>query len=358
MVTALQQLYHGLRRRRLTETRIGVDVGTHALKLAQVSRANDRWVLENHVILPVRQPEPLQPADITQHAIREILADTAGCLRPGTATAGCVMSMALGDFRSLELPAADDYEMRNMVRAELEGEDGWSADRFVFDFWTGLTTTGNLIEVPLLSYRRDMTEAMAEDLVDAGMRCRTLDGLPFALSRAVAMSERSSSTPIAALDWGGTAVTLTIAVGGRPRFTRSFRGCGLESVLQQMEGRFHTSRSDCWQLLQRFGIRTDRSSEIGHAVAETISEPLRRVGDELRRTCAFLQRTAPQLAPASIQLFGGGATVSGIADHLRRLVDAPVAIWQLNGDSQDDTANPIEAVLGPAIALSPERIER
>jgi hypothetical protein len=51
-------------------------------------------------------------------------------------------------------------------------------------------------------------------------------------------------------------------------------------------------------------------------------------------------------------LFGGGATLRGLAEHLTRKLDLPHRLWRLSGACEDTKGCPQCCLFGPAIALS------
>ena len=58
--------------------------------------------------------------------------------------------------------------------------------------------------------------------------------------------------------------------------------------------------------------------------------------------------------PRRIYLFGGGATILGLAKFLTREIQSPVAVWEFGDDKEGmiyRDATP-SCLLGPAIALS------
>jgi hypothetical protein len=89
-------------------------------------------------------------------------------------------------------------------------------------------------------------------------------------------------------------------------------------------------------------------------VAELISEPLEQLRGELARTISHLQSQRRSIVPQGVYLFGGGATMRGLAEHLTEKLELEHRVWQFGGS--DATESRLDGVptclLGPAVALS------
>jgi Tfp pilus assembly PilM family ATPase len=247
-----------------------------------------------------------------------------------------------------------------MVAAELEDDEGGAAGR-VFDFWrsgVGHTSGAGCREISVLSLRSDTATAIAEDLLPGGFCCRTLDGLPFALSRAVEMTGakpgRHPGDVRAAVDLGASSATFVLCRAGQPSFTRVLRGCPFADVVDDLGGRLGVPPAACGPLLRGFGL-ADLGGGPAGVVRECLSAFAGRLTDELRRTLAFLKQQSSEALPRELLLFGGGAVVRDIGPALSEALALPVRPWELPSTTKrgERGAGPSsDAVFGAACAMS------
>ena len=82
----------------------------------------------------------------------------------------------------MTIPSGDELERRGMVASELAAARGDSSD-CEFDFWNSGSTEAGAGEVYVLSIAKQMARQAARDIRRAGLECKVIDGLPFAMAR-------------------------------------------------------------------------------------------------------------------------------------------------------------------------------
>jgi Tfp pilus assembly PilM family ATPase len=341
---------------------IGVDIGTHAVKVAQVERHHASVRLREALVIRRRTAWSTENLQITPTSSSEELtaALSLGAQFHGRQTA-LTLPMAVCDARGLQLEDRSDTDPWELVLKELEAAYPNAADLREFDFWPlqlpddrGPASENTIV----LSVPRSWTERVAEDLAEARLVGRVLDGLPLALARAVELrAPGSSQSPVAAVDWGCGRATLCAVFGGQPAFVRCLRDAGFDAVLQALCETLSVNRDEAQKLLTDHGLPDHdqtRCEELQEVIQEVIAEPLDRFLEEVRRTLAYLQQQRRSLMPQQLILFGGGASIRNIAKFVTEKLDLPAEPWDFPAK---DTARPSSRewsmpVLGPAIALS------
>jgi Tfp pilus assembly PilM family ATPase len=339
---------------------IGIDLGTRAVKMAQVERVGARWRLAHARIFRRTPDDEARPALDwwIELCHRERLRE--GFTGP---LAACVLPGSITDQRALQLPDGEDAERRAMVAAELETLYAGEMGRRSFDYWDSSPPVGdahsNLENVNTVSVLEAEASAVAEALDAARLACQAIDGIPLALARAVRLAAGSEAGPTAVVDWGATTATFSILCGDRPVFTRLLRGCGFAAMPAAVSEALNLPREDAEQLLATYGLsdpdrRDGTLREIQEALADVTSGPLVAMAAELNKTLAYPELHRSRLIPGQIWLFGGGATVRNIGPQLSARVGVPVVAWQLPGGGMgtaQESSLPGE-LLGAAVALS------
>ena len=344
---------------------IGVDVGTSTIKLAQVERNGGQWRLACRLVVAMGDDSNSLPSPAGDASFAQLLS---AALQESRGFRGRRAALALPlstmEMRTLQLPSGTDDEIRDMIVQELSLAVGDSSGERLFDFWdTGLCRKSEkneaMRDLAVLSISPQSAEHAAEELLTLGLKCQVVDGIPFALARAVAMdSSNAGRSTVAALDWGFTSVTFVVVADGRPSFVRSFRDCGVGRIVRSLCEKFGLTVPECAQLLGRYGIphpeTVDRGTGLQQMIYDLASEPFASLQNELEKTFLYLHRQAPDLMPEQIVLFGGGATINNGASLLSSRINILVKCWQpswLAGDI-DNPGCARNNLFGQAAALS------
>jgi type IV pilus assembly protein PilM len=338
---------------------IGVDIGAGAIKLAQLDRRGNHWHLSKTALVPWAEPGRLTVQTVANgrlaHLVRQAISS---CGFFQGSQAACVLSPAAGELMTLEVPAAPEPELREMIGQELaahrdgahEGASDATGDELEFDYWNAhpsvATSDQGFIALNVLGIRRDLAEQTGAELYRAGLTLRELDGTPFTLARALSLATGALATGslekgdeprtgvMAMLDWGHTGAMFAVIADGQPIFARTLRNCGCMGISQAVAAALSLSNAEAWHLLSTCGVpseagRGSTQHELQEFVADLLRGPIDDILAELSKTLAFLKHQAPDLAPQQVWLAGGGATVRNMAEHLEAGLGVAVRNWRL-----------------------------
>jgi len=344
---------------------IGIDLGTGAVKLAQVEQVAGQYRL---ACARVVRRSPAGDGNGSTETAAPWWADVLRRepLRRGFAgrNAACVLSASETDLRAMNLPEGSDAERRAMIANELETVFAGSPGRRAFDFWDtrGPAATGesSLENVHAVSVAEDEVVSVFASLTRSGLLCDVIDALPLVLARAIGLvSAPQPGVPVAAFDWGSTSATFSIVCDGLPVFTRQLRDCGYASLPTSVAEALGLSVDDAEQLLATHGlcdpVRTDGPlREAQEVLTDVTAQALAKVVSRLDKTLAYPELHRSRLLPERIWLFGGGATVRNLPAILSARLGLPVEAWGLpwsDSSAAIGTRPPVE-ILGTAAALS------
>jgi Tfp pilus assembly PilM family ATPase len=329
---------------------IGVDLGTRAIKLAQLARDGAGVRLARRSIVPCNasgiDDVPAWPATSSQRA-RALQA--ARFLEPsfsGT-SAAALLPMQLTTLRTFEV-SDEGGSRRSIVAQQLAGFLEGSVEGFEFDYWD-LAAPGQhvsrLNDVAVLFVDRDIACQAARELLAAGMECHVIDGLPTVMARAVTLAWGTTADAVAAVDWGHGEATFCVVARGEAVFTRSLRQCGFARLLDAAAAALGLSTEDVRRLLSLYGLpgpaRDDANTEaMQQILGDITSRPLDEMRRQLAKTLAYLNVHRASLMPRRICLMGGGATIRNVAPWLSERLDVAVETWQFPAgrNSEPDTA--------------------
>jgi Tfp pilus assembly PilM family ATPase len=304
--------------------------------------------------VPVQGRQGLCDATIKHGAIRNSLSGTP-LQSTGFRGRRVILGLPteLAEPRCVELPLADEPELAVMVEQEL-GTTG----NLQSDFWTAETTRsadGEICRINAIEASPDVLNRCVEDLACLGMDCEIIDALPFALSRAVQFIDPTvSNGPVAALDWGAGHPSFVVVNEDGPILTRSLRGCGLGTAIDQIQTQLSIDEMECAQLLTTCGIQAAGkvTSRIAEQIGRNIADSLDQLIDQLQRTLAFADQRG--VKPKHIWLFGCGGTIAGMDQALSAQLDIEVRNWQLAPEqlARPLASLPAHAIFGAAVGFS------
>lgn len=340
---------------------IGIDIGSFTVKLAQLTRSKNELRLSGLAIISRRSAWPTDNLSDQEplSSANEICA--AVSLRSGFRgkRAAVALPMALCNTHTLDQPTDGQPADGHFVRAAIEMATQRTAEHLQFDVWSAESEEGQAPKhANVLTATTTWTDRVVEDVAQLGWSCETLDGLPLALARAVALTGPSdSAVPTAVLDWGYAKATFCIVVDGLPVYVRNLKKCGLHHLLSKLCENLEVTLEEAQLLLQEHGLANsacEENSPTAKLIEEIIAEPVSQLVNEYQRTISHLQCQRRTLLPKNLILFGGGATIRGIAPHLSHCLETQAQVWQFPSKHPDLAKQPSlpEGLFGPAIALS------
>lgn len=343
---------------------IGIDLGTQAVKIAQLERAGGRVRLCHATV--IERGEAAGSLGQARSAVdwwQEVCRAAAGEGFLGR-RAACVLPMEMTHLQALTLPDGPEAERRAMIAHEQPDFGAHRPSRSAFDYWDvrlpGEAGPAGRENVNVLWIDEEQAARVAGSVAWAGWQCNVLDGLPLALARAVRMAAGSDTGgPVAAVDWGFANATLSIVHDGRPLFTRQLRGSGCGGLTAAVGQALGLTRHDAGHLLTLYGVpaaetHDDAASEVRQVIGDAAAEMLNEMVTELDKTLSYLAVHRRNLSPQLLWLFGGGATIRNIAAYLSASIGLPVQRWRLPASpdaNEHDPRAPAE-MFGAAAALS------
>ncbi len=343
---------------------IGVDVGASHLKVAQLVRQQNQLQLVASAIVPRSSCWDGNTAQDQQTLSTKDEMRTAVSLRSSSAERGfqgrraaATLSMSLCQLHQLDQSLSQESKPERVVRKAIETVTQQSAAHLQVATWPAEAADNGkpVSKTNVLAVPTAWSEQICTDIANTGWSCQLLDGVPLALARAVALVHGANNhAPTAALDWGFSQATLNVIVDGRPVYARRLKDCSLQRLLTLICTELNVSQQEAQQLLLEHGLSETESTEISVLIGELLSAPMQNLVEEIQRTFAHLQGQRRTVSPQSVYLFGGGATIRGLAEYLTQQAGLVHRVWSM--DANNPKSNPQTSIpsclLGPAIALS------
>lgn len=345
---------------------IGIDIGTGSIKFAQVQRTAGRLRLARSLIIRAEDNHPFDLQSFSNGRIGDEIRSALklnGVFR-GRETA-CVVSMNHCQLRTLVIAKGSEDEQRELISLEIENvkhEPQQPQEPQEFEFWDGSPgeqhENRGMPQVHVLSMPRTLSDAVANNLLQAKLQCQVLDAVPFAAVRASEMAPSYSTASIAdstytILDWGYSVATLMVVHQGQPLITRTLKHCGMQRILHGVCQQLKLSGVEAEAMLTNYGVAatvrpTGRQTELQSLITSLCGSVTRDLVEEIQETLSFIKMQFPEQVPGYVCLMGGGAAIRNMDQRLQHEIRLPVHNWTLRGS----TAESVSPVLATAASLS------
>lgn len=310
---------------------IGVDIGTSALRAAEVrvNRGQAELIRFGQLSLP--------EGAVVEGEIHDSAA-VAGVLRELWESVGFSSNeVVLGVntqrlvVRTFEVPIIDDpAELESTVRFEALEQLAIPLDEAVLDF----EVIGQIapdpddedsepkLRVLVAATPSDVVEVLLQTAKQAGLVITAIDPAPLALSRGLYPDASSASTHKEAIVSVGSGLTsVTVHEAGTPQFVRILRSgtSGIRNALTET----HKLELEMAEAMKR-AVSSGDVSSVDPKVIDTLNKSIAPLVEEIRGSIDFYAAQGERHRIERVILAGGGSRVRGISDRLKRELNVDV----------------------------------
>ncbi|MGA9162133.1 MAG: type IV pilus assembly protein PilM [Actinomycetota bacterium] len=374
----------------MARTRVGVDVGSTAVRVAEVA-AGDIPVI-------VRAAQvPIAPGIVESGEVRQPEA-LAGALRQLWDTSGVKtkqVQLGVGNqrvvVREVALPWLPEKELRETLGFQVQEFIPMAADEAVLDFDPlGEIDQGGrrMVRILLVAAHRPMVNALVDAALAAKLDPQGIDLTPFAVTRAVGTGDEGLDLDArgdeAIIDIGAQVTSICVHDRGVTRFVRMLPSGGRDITLALAAGLGVTDdvaerlkRGESVEALEPRGegdVPPPPQGEAGGPLPpqadRTVSLPppaeIRDLAltralsfvDEIRSSLEFYAAQMPNARLGRVLVVGGGSRLEGLLDLLQERLPVPVDRGRLfervksEVELSAEASTEAEAVLSVAVGLA------
>jgi type IV pilus assembly protein PilM len=296
--------------------RIGLDIGSSAVRAAEVLMDGDRRVLRRFA--QVGLPE----GAVVEGEIRDREAVTAAIKRlwQHGRFSGRTVVVGVGSQRAMvrqvEMPPMPDSELRSALPLKIGELLPIPVQQAVVDFAPLPKGDGDAgpRRVLVVAAQRDVVTDELAAVEAAGLRVEAFEASSLALLRAVA-SGRADGGPNeleAVVGIGAELLTIVVRDGGVPRFVRT----------ATLTGPAGTTSGDSGPT----GLGHAGRGRSTSAVVVSAAQRLDTIVSEVRSSLEYLVSQSATKQLSQVVITGGGAMVAGVPDALSAAVGVPVSV--------------------------------
>ena len=316
---------------------IGLDVGTHAVRVAEVELEDPpRVTAFGQVALPydaMRDGEIVDAPAVTK-AVERLWTELGlgkGEVRLGIASPRVIV-------RTVEVPVMSDADLEGALRFQAGDLLPIPLDEAAFDFQVlepvpaaptvDAAETGEPAEpmqrVLIAAAPRITVEALADAVRAAGVRPAAVDLVPLALVRALGRRVGNNGPAAEALVSVGSGTTvIVIQESGLPRFVCIVGGGG-RSITSAVEAALDLGTDEAETLKRDPGA----DPSVAAAVDAAIVGPMRNIVEAVRGSVDFYRGQQDALPVVRVTVTGGASQQRGLAEAIGDAVDLPCVAAQ------------------------------
>jgi type IV pilus assembly protein PilM len=340
-----------------TKTPIGVDIGSHSIKVVQLRQSGDHFELEHFGVAEI-YPNGEHPGDAREQQAAKIGALKRALEKSGIKTKQSV-SAVCGEsiiVRYLQLPEMPEDELKKALQ--------WEAEEYIPFRLTEVNIDSMILgkvpdadhpkmDVLLVSAKKDLVEQHVQILRGAGLEPKIVDVDSFAFLNCYETNHRPAAGECVALvNIGGEITSINIFNNGVSRFSRDIMFGG-ETMTTAIKSRLGCSNSEAERLKISVGAGTlaptrkpddtltgglmnnlfetveslSGEEETPEAVAaQSIQNILVNLFSEVRRSLEFFESQYRGLNVVRVVLGGGTAQLKNLTGQFEAELQLPVEL--------------------------------
>lgn len=303
---------------------LGLDIGSHAVKVCELQAAGDsfRLLRLGSALVPPDSIEDgalIQPEAVAATISR--LLSNLGCKSKKVAISVSGYSVIV---KKINLQVMSEEALEKHIHEEAEQYIPFDIDDVYLDcqdLHTGIAE-GENTEVILAAAKKELVDGYLEMLEGLGLKTVVVDVDAFALENAYEACH-SLDGDIALVDIGASKMNINIITGGTSALTRDVV-LGGRQLSEQIQQALDISFAEAEAIKLGQAAVADESRQ---RVAELVLDTCRQWSGEIRRALDFYQTNHPEQPVREIVLSGGGARLAGLADFLGRELELPTKVF-------------------------------
>ncbi len=309
---------------------LGIDIGTSAIKIVEMSRAGKRKKLDNYGEMRAEAlyEKPFRTFEKSTLSLsnRDVVRALSAILKEaGFKTNKAVFSIpdfstffttiSLPAMTEEEIPQAVNYEAPQHIPLPLQSV---ALDWQIVERETGVAKGEETIKILLVAVPKDVIQQYQQIAQGVGLELLSMEAEVFSLSRAL-IGEAEKNQTISLIDIGARSTTINIIDNGVLRVSHSFDTSGSDFTVVITKG-LNIGYEEAELLKKKQGLLSASGGikEIMLPLIDLIMEEVKKIFS------SFFQAEGKEVK--KIILAGGSALMPGIVDYFAKNLSKPAEI--------------------------------
>ncbi len=335
----------------MPRTLVGLDVGSHSIKVVELSRAGGKFRIARAAVVPTPRGGVVDGVPQDPRSLGTAIRAAFDQARIRNRHVNTALGGRAVVIREIRLPAMPDEELAQAVRFEAErylpvGSKDAAVDFQVLErVQEGQTTR---LDVLFVAARREVVEGFSAALQTAGVTPQVLEVTSFGLMRLFQKEAVDGAVVLA--DIGADATDLLVVHRGRLRLARTVPVAG-NALTRAVAGMLGLEASAAQLAKEEKGVATSggpvtdpASARISNAITPVLTDIL----TEIRRSIDYFQSRWTGEVVRKVIVVGGTARLQNLAALFADELNLPVEVGDtfrvVSPDGLDPALAPVLAV--------------
>jgi len=334
------------------ENIVGLDIGSHSIKMVQVSAKNGSLKLLNLGVASVPREAFAEGRVSKADQVAKCIQQLAGHLKIKDKLVATSISGYEVMIKKIELPMMTEAELENRMQVELGQYIPYNIEEVDVDYQIMdlVKERPNYMDVLLVAAKKESVNDYVSLIRMAGLDPVVVDVDFFALSNAYEAVYGLQEENLVLLDIGANKSIMNITSKGIPIFTRGI-SIGGNQITQRVLDQFKVAAEEAERL--KLGDASGKGSV--RDLEDIYVSVVQNWVNEFQRAIDFYYSNFPELKISRIFLSGGSSRIPGLNQLFRESLEVPVELFNplshLEYDSKVFDSAYLDYV-GPQMAIS------
>lgn len=289
-----------------------LDIGTNAIRVAQLSGGPGRWSLIHYGYATVHMKDTTADSKEAERRLGESILTAIG--QSGIKTKNVVVGIpAQKSFTTIiDMPHMPVQELKSTIKYQIDKYVPMSIDEAKID-WVSLGQSQrnpNEEEILISSTANSYVEQRLEMLENLGLNVVAMEPEPIAMIRSLLPSGVMDAWMI--LDVGELATNLVVVYQGTPRLVRAIP-TGLATLTKSAAQNLNVQEDQARQFIVKFGLAQDK---LEGQVVRALDSSLDSFIAEVEKSVKFFQTRYPEVRINGAILGGFASTIPFFGDYI------------------------------------------
>jgi type IV pilus assembly protein PilM len=321
---------------------VGVDIGSHAVKVCQLKRTDKGYAVETlgSSILPEGAVDDGALND--PEAVGKTISDLFKHLKIKNKKVGFSISGYSVIVKKVNLNVMDDAKLEEHIMAEAEQYIPFDIEDVYLDFQDLKTNTpdSDRTDVMLVAAKKEIIDGYLEMLQGLGLQPVIVDVDGFALENTYEYNHPKNEN-VALVDIGASKMNINILTGGVSVVARDIV-VGSRQLTDQIQNTFDLSYEEAEALKLGHTPAGEKQTQIESIFTSTCTQWVL----EIKKAIDLYHSNHPDEPLTKLVLSGGGSKVVGLPEFLTSETSLPVELF-----------NPFENMVVSAKTIDPEYLK-
>lgn len=305
---------------------IGLDIGTHSIKLVQVKETKKGYQLLNFGILPLPQEAIVDGTIMDVNAAAEKIRNLLAAEKVKVKEAVISVSGHAVIVKKIKLPLMSEDQLSESISWEAEQYIPFDIDDVNIDFQILETKEedmmANQMEIILVAAKKEKINDYTGLILEAGLNPLVVDVDSFALQNVFELNHQVDEKEMVALVNIGASVTnINVLKGNISNFTRDITVGGnryTEAIQKELQVGFRQAEA--------LKMGANMAGFSPGKIAPIIVSVTKDLAQEIRRSFEFFRSASTESEIHKIILSGGCACIPGIDRFFTEALNIPTEI--------------------------------